>query len=215
MNFNNNRISVEGKYKKDYLNIWKDAPDVLNCKNNGFDILDQLYSNSFLFVGINPAIDERENKVHGEIRKEYPFFKAIRIFSDDSGINNNYSVLDILAIRCTNLSDVKSAIKDDKFKRFCIKQFELFKKIIQDAKPRAIIVINAYAREWMINRNFNEKAFDTEFDEELGTRRIVNDELDGVPIFLSGMLNGRHAMDIGSRNRLVWQIKRAIKMNLI
>ena len=205
---------MKNKYEKEYSEIWKDAPDMLDCKKNDFDYIDQLYSNSFLFVGINPAIDKKEKEKQDGNIQTHPFYQAIINFSTDCGIDP-HSVLDIFAIRCTNLSEVKSAIKDDKFKRFCIKQFELFKKIIQDAKPRAIIVINAYAREWMTNKSFNEKAFETNFDEELGTLRIVNDELDGVPIFISGMLSGRHAMDIGSRERLAWQIKRAIKMKLI
>ena len=146
---------------------------------------------------------------------DYPYFKAIRGFSEDCGIQEPISILDVLAIRCTNLSEVKNAVKDKEFKRFCIEQFKLFKEIVREATPCAIVVINAYAREWMINRNFNEEAFDVEFDEQLGTYRIVSDAvLKGVPIFFSGMLSGRHSIDIGSRERLVWQIRRALKGNL-
>jgi hypothetical protein len=50
--------------------------------------------------------------------------------------------------------------------------------------------------------------FDFEFDENLGTHKIVNNsELENVPVFFTSMLSGQRALDNGSYQRLIWHIK--------
>jgi hypothetical protein len=42
-----------------------------------------------------------------------------------------------------------------------------------------------------------------ELDDNIGTYRFN----ENTPVFLSGMLTGRHALDLGSYERLKWHLK--------
>lgn len=52
----------------------------------------------------------------------------------------------------------------------------------------------------------NNRKKNSTFDPSIGTYRI---EIDGfkTPIIFSGMLSGQRALDLGSLERLKWQIK--------
>ena len=64
------------------------------------------------------------------------------------------------------------------------------------------MVNNTYARELLKDR------LDSKFDEEIGTHRITGkNNLQGTPIFFTSMLTGQRALDLGSYERLIWQIK--------
>ncbi len=48
-------------------------------------------------------------------------------------------------------------------------------------------------------------------DGDIGTYRIKEESvLNNVPVFFSCMLSGQHSLDLGSRERLVWHIKKII-----
>ena len=53
---------------------------------------------------------------------------------------------------------------------------------------------------------------DFEFDEEFGSHRVKNiKELEHTHFFFSSMLSGQRALDLGSRERLVWQVRRVLE----
>ncbi|GHU90697.1 hypothetical protein FACS189476_10990 [Spirochaetia bacterium] len=58
---------------------------------------------------------------------------------------------------------------------------------------------NAYASRII------QKKLNCQFDNIIGTYRIK--EFNNIPIFFSGMFTGGHALDVGSRERLLWHIE--------
>ena len=118
-----------------------------------------------------------------------------------------WSHLDLLYIRQTDQKKVKALFNDDISKEFLEKQLVISKKIIENSKPKVIVVSNAYARE-LFRYNCN---FDTPFDESIGTHRIINNKLlEGTPVFYTSMLTGQRALDNGSYKRLVWHLNQVI-----
>ena len=54
--------------------------------------------------------------------------------------------------------------------------------------------------------------FDFQFDEKLGTHKIINNlELENTPVFFTSMLTGHRAIDNGSFERLKWHINFILK----
>ena len=212
-------------FKQRYENLWRSAPSLPEfVRERGFDFISNNQQGTLLFVGINPSYKDNAPKNDScespNCRKKdkHPYFEAIERVSMNCGFKGVYTALDILAVRTPYLSDIKDAIKKHPgFKDFCVEQFKIFKDMLRQAKPCAIVVCNAYAREWMSNKDFNKEAFEfSEFDDAIGTWRIKNDtDLEKVPVFFSGMFSGKHILDNGSRERLEWQIRRAKEKHLL
>jgi hypothetical protein len=129
----------------------------------------------------------------------------------------------------------KDANKETQLGKLCKGQFELFKEQIQNLKnPKAIIVCNAYASKWFFGEElklkqksdeekrewkkenkisgdiFNDSAFKMKFEDSYGTYVIVDDpflKLNGTPVFFSGMLSGTRPLDLGSLQRLIYNVK--------
>ena len=219
-------INIRAPFLKRYEKLWESAPEEAEfVRMRGFDFNECICPETLLFVGINPSCDvntalpsdiDMPNRC--AIMKKHPYYKALEEVSTNSGFNGIYSAADVFAIRTPQLDVIKNAIKTiPGFKDFCIEQFKIFKDIVRMTKPRAIVVCNAYAREWFSNQTINPEAYELSvFDEKIGTRRIINDiALNNVPVFFCGMFSGRHQVDKGSRERLEWQIKRAKKNKLL
>ena len=92
---------------------------------------------------------------------------------------------------------------------------EISKQIIEEAKPKIIVVNNSLARRFLgfDKGEKNEQVyyewigFDFKFDDDIGTHRIINNEmLNGTPVFFTSMLTGQRALDNGSYERLIWHI---------
>ena len=212
------QIKVETRFKTDYDQIWNDVNSVIpklpnnygEIINRGYDVIDHLFTDGLLFVGINPAFKTNPGSSFNNSINKYPYFKSFPEISKKCGFNGHFSVLDILAVRCTAQSTIRDAINKNKdFKGFCQSQFDVFKKMVCAARPKVIVVCNAYARQWMQNSDFNNSAFDFYgFDKNIGTWRIKgNNELDRTPVLFTSMLTGQRALDKGSLERLEWQIK--------
>lgn len=215
------RIEVGTRFKTDYDQIWNDVNSVIPklpnnygvIINRGYDVINHLFTDGLLFVGINPAFKTNPGSSFNNSINKYPYFKSFPEISKKCGFNGDFSVLDILAVRCTKQSTIRDAINKNKdFKEFCQRQFDVFKKMVCEARPKVIVVCNAYARQWMQNRVFNKSAFDYDFDENIGTYRIKgNNELDRTPVLFTSMLTGQRALDKGSLERLEWQIRHIFK----
>lgn len=197
--------NIENSFKK----LWENAPQQpAFIKERGFDKLNEgFFPGSLLFVGINPAYSEKPIKER-DSEKTYPYFQHIEDAAKRCGYGDNFSVIDVLAIRCTKLKDIKDAINNrPDVKDFCVEQFKIFKASVKEIKPSVIWVCNAYAREWIINKEFNPEAFTVKYDEITGVHYIQDSGLKYTPIIFSGMLGGSHPMDKGSRDEHEWKIR--------
>lgn len=218
------RISVETYFRDCYEILWEKAPKD-EIIERGYDVIDHLFTNNLLFVGINPGyiVVESDNKTSSKGSRistlpfDYKYYKPFMGVSIECGFRGDYSYLDILAIRETSLATIKSKLKDKDFLKFCQDQFVIFKKMVCMAKPQVIVVCNAYAGTWMgkpdntfIKQKLNPHAFLFNFDDTIGTYRIKDAScLDTVPVYFTGMFSGRHNIDKGSLERLEWQIRHA------
>lgn len=207
------KFSVEKEFGKEIEAIWKvDKYDFIESKERGFAIQNDLEENSLMFIGINPSYNGVPGSTyydnsHGETHK---YFKKFIDISIQVGID--WSHLDLLYFRETNQKVVKSLADTNLGHNFYDEQLKISKKIIERTKPKLIVVNNTYARDLLHSESFSSPKYDFEFDDKIGTYRIVNNkELDGTPIFFTSMLTGQRALDLGSYKRLIWHIKFVLK----
>ena len=196
-------ISVKKEFFNQIESIWNNpAFDSIQIKDRGYAIQDEIEKNVILFVGINPSYNNEPGKIfynnnHSEI---HPYFKKFKDISQKVGLG--WAHIDLLFVRETNQKVVKEIDKDELGKKFINEQLEISLAIIESVLPRIIVVNNTYARELLKGR------LDSKFDEEIGTHRITGkNNLQGTPIFFTSMLTGQRALDLGSYERLIWQIK--------
>lgn len=197
--------------------LWKDKhfqfSDIQfeEIKSRGFAIQDNIYYGGIMFVGLNPSYNgntgERGNIFYDPtFVTTYPYFREFVNISKEIGIP--WSHLDLTFVRKTEQKFIKDVMsnKEHSFFQFLQEQYAIAKEIIVESRSAAIVVCNALASDWIRN----DQSFNKFFDEKLGTYRISGGVLDGTPLFYSGMLTGQHALDRGSRERLVWHIKKVI-----
>jgi hypothetical protein len=208
------KFSVEKEFGNEIRKIWDKAKyDSIESKNRGFAVQDDIEYNSLMFIGINPSYNGIPGNLfyensHGETHK---YFKKFIEISFEVGLN--WSHLDLLFLRETNQKEVKSLGENSLGHIFYDEQLKISKKIIETTKPKIIVVNNTFARDLLHSQSFTTPKYDFEFDQKIGTERIVNNEiLNGVPIFFTSMLTGQRALDLGSYKRLIWHIKHVMKM---
>lgn len=207
--------SLEKEYEEVWSEKWiwsqEQEDAITDMLNEGFYVIDHIRKGTILFVGLNPSVikgnGSQKNQV-GDIA-DIPYFEPFRNISVECGFDGEFSVADLFAIRCTTQKTLENLLEKDRaFENFCKKQFDLSLKIIDQAEPCVIVVCNAYASGWVKEH----LELDTlHFDDEIGTYRYSEGGLKDVPIFFSSMLSGQRALDVYSRERLVWQIKRCLK----
>lgn len=183
-----------------------------DIKRRGFAIQDQIYYGGIVFVGINPSYNENTGDkgnifYNPTFVTTYPYFREFVNISNEVGLP--WSHLDLTFVRETSQKFIQDINSNNAplFLKFLQEQYALAKEIIAESRPAVIVVCNALASEWIRN----DQSLDKYFDEELGTYRISGGALDGTPLFYSGMLTGQRALDKGSRERLVWHIKKAVR----
>lgn len=208
------KFSVEKEFGNEIRKIWdEDKFDSIELKNRGFAVQNDIEHNCLMFVGINPSYNGISGNLfydnsHGETHK---YFKKFIEISIEVGLS--WSHLDLLFLRETNQKEVKGLGENSLGHIFYDEQLKISKKIIETTKPKIIVVNNTYARDLLHSQSFTTPKYDFEFDEKIGTERIVNNVvLNGVPIFFTSMLTGQRALDLGSYKRLIWHIKYVMKM---
>lgn len=190
-------------------------------------------TNSLLCIGLNPSFTEG-NTIQ-EFEKEIGFYnlntesniKDIQYFEKFRNVANYCNVewthLDLFFIRETNQDVIKQMTYDEI--PFLTAQLEISFEIIRQSNPKLILVANSLASEFFGKMKQKHAGFDriwqgfdfffendvqrnkeSTFDSSIGTYRIP---IGGkkIPILFSSMLSGQRAMDIGSFERLKWQIK--------
>lgn len=180
----------------------------------GYDIIDKLQKDGLLLVGINPSFDEsfvgpcasvvRDSDNGGY---QHPYFVKPKKLNEDIGIGR-FSHVDMFSVRTRHQYVVQAIVNDPDSREFVEEQLGLFRKIVNGASPRAIVVVNALASHLIRTR----RALDAlDYDEELGVAMYKIGEK-RVPVVYSGMLSGAHAIDNGSFDRLIWHIKYVLNM---
>lgn len=178
---------------------------------------------TLVFVGMNPAYAKREPrekpitntdvlldpKGRTELCEDTrspssPYFRPFDWFVEKTSLPG-WTHLDIFAVRHTDQSAVKRALGlDGQWTDFAIRQFMIFKGLLEQIDPPVIVVPNAFASRILSN------ALEAgEMSPEHGCHFL---KLNGrqIPAFLSGMLTGQRAMDVYSRDRLIYQARKMI-----
>ncbi len=205
-----------------------------NLHNRGFVFQhdDDEQDCELLFLGINPSYTEKhelqsENptyKGHYTRNADRGYFKPFGLIHNellDSQTSNysNWTHIDLFVFRETNQKLVEQLMRDAEGASFLFDQLEIAKDRISTILPKVIVVSNALAREFTgINKKkINDQnvgvwmGYDFEFDEEFGSYRITNEpSLKDTHILFTSMLSGQRALDIGSRERLIWQVRRIL-----
>ncbi|MCR9171578.1 MAG: hypothetical protein NXI10_03740 [bacterium] len=183
-----------------------------------------------LFMGINPSYSNEDETIRSTYCKEqalqHPYFKPFSEIEKEilKQYNKKFSWthMDTLVFRETQ----QSYIRDTLFKsadgvQFVYQQLMISKDLLEYYNPKVLVVSNTMAKE-LLGKNRGENkdtgeeygvwmGLNFEFDKELGTHRIVNSgKLDDTIVFFTSMLSGQRALDLGSRERLVWHIHKAL-----
>lgn len=209
--------------------IWDDFSHFPECRftpltfelpqdNNG-----EIALGSVLFLGINPSFNEKDknngfyfysNYEPGKrvdcapIKYDYdtydmPYFNAfrdvMRELRDKYGINKPWGHVDLTFFRETNQKIAENYYynQDESVNSFIWRQVELSLKILRQINPSIVVVTNAFACK--VLSNFNK--IETTFNKDECAYRLFD-----KPLLKASMLSGGRAMDVGSRERLIWHI---------
>jgi len=213
-------IDIKNDFEKAIDTIF-DNPEYKDIEiiKRGYAIQNNMCCNSILFIGLNPSFSEGNAgrhfyKLYED--KEYKYFKRFIEMSETLEIP--WSHTDMLFCRETSQKAIEHMLKPGVGLSFLWDQLQLSKEIIEASKPKVIVVNNSLARRFLgYHKDSGKKDkqewlnYDFDFDGEIGTHRIKNNvALENVPVFFSSMLTGQSALDIGSYERLIWQVRRTL-----
>ena len=186
----------------------------------------ELKHNALLFVGMNPSFSVKSYKsilrgtpydqildlesyfsfenyttdklstfseIHKISKEKYQYFNKFKVLSKN--IDCEWEHIDLLYMRDTKQKDVEKLFVEKK--SFINDQIKITTKLINYLTPRIIVVENAFASKIL------KSELDLKWNSEIGTY-LLNDS---IPVFLSGMLTGIRALDLGSFERLKWHLK--------
>lgn len=206
---------IVGNLRKDYKDTYSKLGDQWDkYAQRGYDIIDKVQKEGLLLVGINPSFDESfEGPCASVVRDsdnggyQHSYFVKPKKLNEDIGIGR-FSHVDMFSVRTRHQYVVQAIVNDPDSQEFVEEQLGLFRKIVNGASPRAIVVINALAS----NLIRTGRALGTlDYDDVLGVAMYkIGDKR--VPVFYSGMLSGAHTVDNGSFDRLIWHIKYVLNM---
>jgi hypothetical protein len=148
-----------------------------------------------------------EQVVQQEIETQnlLPYFKPLKVMAGK--LQLPWAHLDIFMLRETSQKNAKPKVYESTSKRltpFGQKQFDLFIKALRISTPKVIVVINALASE-IIRTQIRLK-----YNSVDGCYYAPPGEKITAPFFLGSMLSGQRALDIYSRERLVWHIQQKL-----
>ena len=231
-----NIINLEKDFKDRVLDLWQKFKDIPVLNENGCEyrksplLPKMVKKNAILFIGMNPAFSKKRKETEIEF---YPIlsdeiidityfekYKKIASYCD----NADWTHLDLFFLRETNQEIVEKLSYDEKGISFLQAQLDISFEIINKAMPKIIVVSNSLATEFFGKKKQKHSSFDKiwlgfnldfekDFNKEIGTYKIQISGKD-TPIIFSGMLSGQRALDLGSLERLKWQIKRILDSQL-
>ncbi len=156
-------------------------------------------------------------RINGMDAKDpHPYYKQFKKIADS--MRTDWQPVELFCVREKNQNVLRKHLGLEGGKKrspidFAKKQWEIFWQIIEEIQPTAIIVANALASELILNPvtlscDANQK-FELKFDDASGDYWLKSGH-GSTPIFFSGMIYGKRPLDIGSRERLLWHVKRAL-----
>jgi hypothetical protein len=225
-------IQIEQRWTEKIKGILKSKEQIINeISSDLFEILNRglLYPKEFskeriLFLGINPSFRAKYDDPFGfnqitfeeEIHKisedkRYVYFKVFETICK----NLPWTHFDILPFRERNQKMITQFFHNgpNEIQQILMEFLDISKKLIEESRPKVIVVSNAFVRNLFsfgIEKieNINYQIFKTSFSEELGTHYITEGALINTPVLFTSMLSGQRAMDVGSRERLEWHIRK-------
>lgn len=219
---NNLNFNIKDIIETDLVRIWEKHKTESFTQIPPLAVADIPY-NSIIFIGINPSLSEidRNRLLDSNIKIEFYkhgnslTHKYFKKFIDISiKTNTNWGHFDLLYIRETNQKSIENLITTNEGLDFIYSQLMISKKIlnqiIENTNPKIFVVNNTFSRKLLGKEKVNDRNIwmDLHFnwDDEIGTYKYKN-----IPFFFTSMLTGQRALDIGSYERLVWQINRILK----
>ena len=230
-----NIIDIKEEYEEKVLNIWERYKKLsfLNEVSHRYRksplLPKSVNKNTLLFIGTNPSFRKEAEMPKNEIefyeidknKKQIQYYEKFKDIARFCNAGNNWSHLDLLFIRETKQGEIRKLTYTDQGIDFFKEQLDISFDIIEKAIPKILIVSNALAAEFFGKKKAKHsklvkiwKGFDLDFNKnfnnKIGTYEIL---INGkhIPIIFSGMLSGQRALDIGSFERLKWQIKYILK----
>lgn len=180
----------------------------------GYDIIDKVQKEGLLLVGINPSFDASFKgscasvvRDSGNGGYQHPYFVKPKKLNEEIGISR-FSHVDMFSVRSRPQHVVQDIVNDADSQEFVEEQLGLFRKIVNGASPRVIVVINAFASNLI---RAGRALGPLDYDEDLGVDMYKIGEK-RVPVFYSGLLSGARVVDNGSFDRLIWHIKYVLFM---
>ncbi|MGG5577909.1 hypothetical protein ACPDHL_11305 [Myroides sp. C15-4] len=179
-----------------------------------------------LFLGMNPSF------INGVIdgilpwTRQYsetlsyfkPFFTIEEELKSQYNMDINWTHYDLFVFRETKQANIEKLFMNNEEGRvFLFQQLEILKERLLRTKPKVIVASNALIRTFLgLNRHqvavWLGNWIKTEFDKTIGTHVVSEPaELKGTKIFFTSMLSGQRALDLGTRERLVWHIAEVLK----
>ncbi len=171
-----------------------------------------LVKNLFSWKGHTEDSIEECKKADKRCRELYKrFFGPFEKFSKEVGLK--WEHVDLFFYRATDQNDLKKVVcktehtSKVELNDFGLRQLELSGKLIGAVNPRVIVVANRLASDI-----FKEE-YRLKWNDDRGCYVWQPQLGKDVPVFLSSMLAGQRALDVYSRERLVWHVKKAINEN--
>ena len=184
-----------------------------------------------IFIGLNPSLTEEDRNrllkesnlslefynLNHDSDDNHRYFKKFHVISKETKLS--WGHYDLLFIRETNQNKVKELFKTQEGLQFLYKQLMVSKlvlnELMESGEPKIFVVNNTLAREFLgkdrpkVYAKNQEHWLNYKFDwdEKLGTYKCKN-----CPFFFSSMLTGQRALDRGSFERLIWQIRYVSKL---
>jgi hypothetical protein len=197
----------EEKIKNLFENYKSQDPELQEIINRKY-VYSQFHTGrKVLFIGLNPSFREKQAKKE-EYYKSFDatnnndrYFKRFPLLVENK---NDWTFLDLLYIRETRQQNIENFYKREP--DFIKQQLEISKEIIKKINPEIIVVCDTFARNLLKSNMMN---FEFEFDDTIGTYRIINNpDFKNIIVFFSGMLTGQRALDNGSFERLKWHLNK-------
>ncbi|MCF8459327.1 MAG: hypothetical protein K9G46_01255 [Flavobacteriales bacterium] len=174
---------------------------------------------SILFLGLQPPMSEDKEK-----RYRFEMYKQgtkgdknqyIKQFAEIAEYcNTPWAHLNLLFFRKTKNNGIDEILKKEAGVQFIWEQLKVTDQLIRQIEPEIIVSLNKTdASTFMgFNKTDNGNAwldYEFVFDNEIDTYRW-----EGTPVFFTKLFKGQRTLDNGSFEKLKWQIRNALILDL-
>lgn len=150
-------------------------------------------------------------------KRDYSYFKPMRDFAAEE--NLEWEHIDVFVTRLTSQGKLDDTLEIELFaegenqSKFLKRQVDLFFELLENLRPRVVVVENAFARDFLKNTRLSNEQYNLTPEDGVApdTGYQTVEIAEETPIFFSGMLSGQRALDIGSRQRLEWHITQSLE----